>query len=197
MADTATDIRTRDDEGRLVASGVNWREDRRLVTGLLFTALFLLAMLEMLVLVLLAAARNGTVLMIFGAIALLMYGLWRLMPLVGFRRRELVFHADSRMTTPLGLPGYEKYQEIPSDHAHVSSIEMQRVTGDYRVEMYWQSGDTTIIAHNLADWEARKIAVSLSNALRDLRESMTTMNRAAAPAARVKEGRRPAAVVIE
>jgi hypothetical protein len=198
MADTlTTDIRTHDKAGSLIASGVNWSEERAWATGSVLTLLFLLAILEMLVLVVLAVARNGIVLSIFIAIGLVMFGLWRLAMSVGRRRRELVFHADGRMTAPLGLPGYERYREIPGDHAHVSSIEMNKVHTEHTVEMYWQNGHTTIVAHHLTDWQARKIAVSLSNALRGLRESMTTMNRAAAPAARVKEGRRPAAMVIE
>lgn len=198
MADmVATDIRTRDEAGNLTASGFVWSEERAWARQPLLALFLMIGVVEFAVLVLFLATRHEGVLAVLVIIGLVMFGLWRLMALVGQRQRELVFHTDGSMACRLGLPGYGGYRKIPGNHANIASIEARPDVGDHWVEIYSVVGDTTVIAHNLADWQARKVAVCLSNALSDLRESMTTMNRASTPAAGTRQGRRPAAMVID
>jgi hypothetical protein len=159
-------LRERDVDGRLLAAGVRWSENRGVAEALCLSLAVLVCM-----------AGAGTILVsgIGGALVLgLGIWLWRSSFRIAGCKRELVFHRDGGMKAPLGFAHYhESCREILGHNADIVSIEMRKEgAGDIRVVMFFRSGDVVHAAGSLLPDEAHKIAVQLTLALAELREDL-------------------------
>ena len=160
-------IRERDADGRLTAAGLQWTEQRCLAFGV--------------------PIQVGTWALLGGIAALhagasgpgwTMLGLTActtaFIRLVPGRTRALIFHDDGRTSAPFGFAHHpRRYREVSGTNANVASIEARGQGSDpHYVAMYSRSGEVAYVAGRLEADNAHKVAVQLTLALAELRESM-------------------------
>lgn len=182
-------IRERDAEGTLIAAGVQWTELRmaaQVTCGIVVMLSFMGGVAAWLAGEVLKAEDTGMTALTFFAIC---GG-----ALVGGRRmrgtvRSLVFQRDGRILAPLGFAHYPaRFREVDGHIDNIVSIEArgQGLT-DCSVVMFARCGDIAYVAGRLHQDSAHKVAVQLTLALAELRESL------AAPAGAHKPSSRSAA----
>lgn len=160
-------IRERDADGRLIAAGLQWTEQRRLAFGLLmqFGTWALLGGVAALL-----AGASGPGWTMLGLTVCAM-AIARLTP---GRTRALIFHDDGRTSAPFGFAHHpRRFREVSGSNANVVSIEARGQGNEpHYVAMYSRSGDVAYVAGRLEVDNAHKVAVQLTLALAELRESL-------------------------
>jgi hypothetical protein len=173
-------IRSRDEDGHLMAAGVQWTE-RREVAEIGWT-LLVIACFGTAVGVLVSFAMTGAtptgVWTIAALIVACVYCVYRACRVPG-RRRALIFHRDGRTTAPFGFAHYRRrFRELSAHNAEFVSIEargQQEAGSD--VLVFTRCGDVVYAGGRLDPDHAHKVAVQLTLALSELRESMSGANR--------------------
>jgi hypothetical protein len=168
-------IRERDEDGRLLAAGLQWTEMRKGAFGTIITIANLSLMGSMAGCVHQQMFRDSN----GGLVALWLLGVCvvcvvaaRLAP---GRMRALVFHEDGRTSAPYGFAHYSsKYREVYGSNAEFVSIEARShgpQSSDADVLAYSRTGGVTYVAGHLHRDNAHMVAVQLTLALAELRES--------------------------
>ena len=161
-------IRDHDGNGRLIAAGYQWDEFPHM--WLLFIGAVLVSSIYLCV----VNSRMGGVaaalpFVISGA-ASIAVGTW-----FWECRRTIVFRRDGSVLAPNGLPNRIGVRRMRIDSAAIASIEVTRECEGAGVAIYPVDGETFAISHKLKNPAARLVAVQLTRALRELRESMSTV----------------------
>lgn len=112
-----------------------------------------------------------------GGVACLVAGLALLALLVGLQKwpRVIVFTRDGNILTPHGLPGRLFLRKLDFLHTEVVSVELTRDCRDYGVVLFTSEGRTVLVAERMFKADARLVAVQVTKALREMRETMATM----------------------
>lgn len=175
-------IRVRDEQGTLHVSGYQWREIPLYVFLLIGTAavvLFGLAVLRFTV----DGIWGGAPFLLAMFLSLgLFEGLWDYV-------RVIEFWQYGQIKSSNGLPNRFGARQLPFDHDAIASIEVTGECEGAGVAIYTVEGETIIVGHKLRTVDARRVAVQLTKALRDMRESMATINNAE-PKHTAKDGQR-------
>ncbi len=163
-------VRAHDSEGGLVAAGYSWLEEVVFIVvpfGLSGIGLILCGL----------GGASGKHLQPSEAIGFVFVGLlcFAICLQFGSIRRGVVFERGGR-TRPLGgwANRLEYFRGI-CDHAHIASIEAVKTERGMGVAIYSVRGGTTLVSNGLTEAEARLGAVQLTQALRELRESMSSV----------------------
>ncbi|MBX9865079.1 MAG: hypothetical protein K2Y42_20245 [Hyphomicrobium sp.] len=166
-------IRVRDEQGTLHVSGYQWREIPLYVFFLIGTA---------------GAASFGLFVLRFTVdgfwiaspylLAMwlsigLFEGLWDYVRVIEFWQHGAIKSSN-------GLPNRFGARQLPFDQDAIASIEVTGECEGAGVAIYTVEGETIIVGHRLRTVDARRVAVQLTKALRDMRESMATINGAQA-----------------
>ena len=164
-------LRCYDQEGLLASSGYQWDErmpPKYLGCGIVAAAAFALSVF-LFANVSAAAGIGALVTSVIGAAGCIYY--WRCRPTV-------IFHRDGRVETPFGVPRKPWARFLPVDQTKISTIEAVRQKDSACIELVTVDGETCIVGSELRFADARLIAVQLSKALRELRDSMATLKSA-------------------
>lgn len=93
-------------------------------------------------------------------------------------RRVVLFWRDGTIETPNGLPDRVGMRELPVNHRAIASIELTRECRGTGVVIYTIEGESIVVGHKLRTADARKVAVQLTKALHQLRDSIATVEAA-------------------
>lgn len=160
------------DTGRLAATGCRWEESRAWLetpVGIL-VAVPLAVAIAGLVGLLVTSSKLLSFFAVLGGLAAAAAIGAITNPLM-LRSRNLLFHDDGSVTEEhRGKP----YVWEKTRHADVLSIEAV----EKMVVIYTQGGDSIRVAQDLKPWQAHKLAVQLTLALKALRESKANANAA-------------------
>lgn len=167
-------IRERDVDGRLMAAGVQWTEMRKSAFGLYITVanLSLMGSVGGCAHQQMFRDSNG------GVVALWLLGLCVMCVVAARlslgRMRALIFRADGTTSAPFGFAYYSsRYRAMSGTNANLVSIEARSDGGaDAYVAVYSRNGDVTYVAGHLHPDNAHRVAVQLTLALAELRESL-------------------------
>ena len=170
-----SEIDERDHDGLVIARGAKWIEFNvdRFMKALFFTigaALFSIPFAQEIM-------RQGVhakaynVQGVLMALAVMSIAAWVMLRELR-QRRSVVFHVDGTTQTPCGFPGNERETEMLQEHAAITSIEAERIKGDdWAVQVYMRNGEVYTWTRYQSRFDAHKIAVTLTNALRIVREA--------------------------
>jgi hypothetical protein len=161
-------IRQSDDEHRLVETGYHWHElshDMIWVAAATFVSALYLSVAYY-------SESNFKAALPFAAVAAIYSDiLLRLL----LRRRTVVFRRDGSVRMPYGRPNKIGVRKLRIDHASIASIETTRECEGTGVAIYTVDGQTIIVSHKLRPSSARLVAVQLTKALHELRDSIATV----------------------
>jgi hypothetical protein len=166
-------IRERDEEGRLLASGFKWTEPVAWVVMIFGIGAFVLFFYA------LAGAMDhrtppGAAFMVGIASAACVL----ICILCSSIKRGIAFHSDGRVSLRGGITNWLElaWAMRAHAHAHIASIEVVKTEqGGAGVAVYTTWGGTIILSRGLDEPDARLVAVQLTIALRELRESLTSV----------------------
>ncbi len=169
-------IRMRDAAGRLTAAGAEWIEP-----DVVKTIGCILGAMPFMGLAILGVVQAGSAIEAWlSGLPFLAVGVALVaVALSAKQNRALLFHDDGRITIPFGLTGWGRRTEMQGSHEHVASIEAEVVPPNEMADqekgahviIFSRGGDTIYIAGpRLRVETARKIAVQLSHALKEVRD---------------------------
>lgn len=194
----AESIRERDSDGRLLAAGVSWSTGRAWVWMLcILPAMFLVpGGLATVPGILFHSGYRLNWLLAFVACAT---GLWlvsRAFKRYGSGIMSVIFDADGVIPTPHGRPYAPRSRIIEGSHAHLVSIETRQSSPNpnaqiplYDVCMFSSGGDVIHVAYGYPHESAHKMAVLLTAALSEMRQSQATLHARPKPQARAPRER--------
>ena len=161
-------IRERNDEGTLCGSGYQWDEQR-------LSRQFASA----------AAPAAGVIVGIgivpqhpaLGFLALV-FGLALLTAVFHRRVRErvVIFLRDGEISTPHGTPQRFFRSRLSFNHDAIASIELTSDCEGFGVMLFTTEGQSVLLSQRMHKADARFVAVQLSKALREMRESLSTLS---------------------
>jgi hypothetical protein len=179
-------IRERDADGLLSAAGFKWREPAMWVFHIFGTAGFVLAFYWLMCL---ADRRTPTEFTTAVFIALL--GCVGACVVLGSIRRGIAFERDGRVSNRGGWVNWLDLVGGIKDHADIASIEVTKTQEGAGVAVYTVYGGTMMLSEGLNEPAARLAAVQLTMALREMRESLATIQNFQQPRPRCGRRRRP------
>ncbi|AHB49907.1 hypothetical protein W911_03695 [Hyphomicrobium nitrativorans NL23] len=105
------------------------------------------------------------------------------------RPRIVVFEADGGISTPNGVAKRFWVERLNFDQTEIASIELTADGTNWGVVLFTKEGRTVLLSHAMQKADARLVAVQLTKALREIRESLSTVEsrQRAAPAAHARE----------
>lgn len=112
-----------------------------------------------------------------GGFACLAAGLALLAILIALQKwpRIVMFTRDGSILTPHGLPGRPFLRREDFLHTDVVSVELTRDCRDYGVVLFTSEGRSVLLAERMFKADARLVAVQVTKALREMRESMAVI----------------------
>jgi len=164
-------VRELDADGRLTAAGAEWTEERAAVASTLLVLLVLSFIILAFALIIMMLSGEGEV-AVLALLAIIATSV-RTMRTMRGRRRALVFHRDGRTSAPHGFAHYPgRFTEITGTNAEFVSIEARGPEFSSNVLIFTGSGGVIYAGRHLRHDDAHRIAVQLTVALRELRESI-------------------------
>jgi hypothetical protein len=164
-------VREHDADGRLREAGAEWREERAAVASALLVLIIVNFIMLMLALIIMLLSGEGQV-VVLALLAIIAISV-RTMRTMRGRRRALIFHRDGRTSAPHGFAHYHRrVREITGTHAEFVSIEARGPEFSSSVLIFTGSGGVIYAGRHLHHDDAHRIAVQLTIALRELRESI-------------------------
>ena len=166
-------IRMNDREGRLASAGAAWREESKF--GMYASAIMIIFFVGGFVcsISILMDGRHGLewlwlpVASIIGFVATCSDA-----PESCLKRRGILFRRDGSVYVPYGIPFDRRAGDLAWTQDIFRSIEVRKVREhDYAVDIHTSEGDAIMIAWRMNEGTARKLAVQLTRALRELREA--------------------------
>ena len=174
-------VQETDDAGYLSASGLHWNEGTAARNSSDYAMLWLFVIFlggASLVFIFIAWAADRVWLSL-AALPLLAVAGWLVRILFSSPpERCVMFHADGRITAPLGLPRHPKMQELPFAQEDVSTIELGPSLSGYRndftrtVRIITRFGQTLPIGSALHEEHAHEVVVRLTLALKEIRSAV-------------------------
>jgi len=167
-------IRDRNGVGQLTATGAEWPEFN---SSRFACALFAVVIASVLAYALVDNVLAGVIPMESQALlSLLLIGTiiisCRVMVGGVRKRRSVVFHLDGTIETPDGFPANEHLSEMAYDQSDIRSIEsVFNKNYQWGVLVYLQDGHILTWTQYQSKYDAHLIAVTLNNALKDIREA--------------------------
>lgn len=160
-------VRERDADGRLTAAGLEWTEQRRSAFGIL-VVISTIALIGGVPTLLVGASHPAWAMFALVACAM---AIARLTP---GRTRALIFHEDGSTSAPFGFAHHPRwFREVSGSNVNIVSIEARGHRNEpHHVAMYSRSGEVAYVAGRLEADNAHKVAVQLTLALAELRESL-------------------------
>jgi len=161
-------IRRHDTDGRLIKAGYRWDQLRlieKLGLGGAGTSLIVAAPV-------MYVGHSPQ-----GGFACLIAGLALLAILMAIQKwpRVVIFTRDGDVLTPHGLPGRMFLRKLDFLHTEVVSVELTRDCRDYGVVLFTSEGRSVLLAERMFKADARLVAVQVTKALREMRETMATI----------------------
>lgn len=169
-------IRQRDADGRLVAAGATWIEfNARRFCGALaasvLAVLYAYTAVDEIVNIGVRPKSYHFVMLLIAAVTILVSGI--VMVRTVRRWRVVLFDAGGWIGTPRGFPGNEDLEEMYHSIADIASIGTARSEKDgWFVQVYMRDGDVYTWTQFQDELDAHKIAVTLTNALADIRDAV-------------------------
>ncbi len=177
-------IRERDRDGLLSATGFTWRERVMWVFHIFGTAAFALWFYWLLCLTDRQTPTEFTT-----NVLLAMIGCISACVFLGSIRRGIAFERDGRVSNRGGWVNWLDLVGGIKDHAYIASIEVTKTEQGIGVALFTTFGGTMMVSEDLSEAGARRVAVQLTIALREMRESLTTVRSH-------QSGQRPAAAAL-
>lgn len=186
-------VEERDEHGTLHAIGARWTEARTFVEFIL-EKLVDVAMFVAFICIYgvgLFASEIGWGLALALAMAMvgIVYSMMRAVVHCAGRTRELTFWRDGVVRAPFGLAAaWFENGESRLPHTDIKSIEVEQVSEpdknravnySHGVRIFYRTGHVVHIARYIEPDDAHRLAVGLTNALRELRASMAHEGRTA------------------
>jgi hypothetical protein len=163
-------IRERDDDGRLIAAGFTWLEPVEVISipfSVLALALFLMAGG--------AASDAETPTGAAVALGLAAFACILICILCGWINRGIAFTREGRVSVRGGWINRLEMLWSIKEHAGIASIETVKTHRGTAVVIYTAWGGTFPVTDALSESEARFVAVQLTIALREIRESISSI----------------------
>ena len=159
--------RVRDDKG-LSESGYVW-DERRLDFYLVLGFFSFAGLIGFLV----ASADRGVIY----ALPALFLGVFVAGLMVWYLKhpRVVIFRRDGAILTPHGVRRQFGVRKLKCQHWEVASIELCGQGEDCGVMLYTSEGVSVLLADDMHQGDARLVAVQLTKALREMRESMAVL----------------------
>lgn len=160
-------IRERDADETLLAAGYRWDQFgllEKLAFGGLAVAGLLLAPFMYV-----GHSPQAGVVFVAASLAMLIALRW-----IGKRPRMIVFTRRGRVMAPNGIADRFGVRDL-GPIAQVSSIELTSSCQDFGVVLFTTEGRTILIAERMRKVDARLIAVQLTKALHEMRQSLATI----------------------
>ena len=164
-------IREWDEKGLLKAAGYKWTETLEWLIAFFFMCALGLALVGLACAAAGPIRAGGVELLFFGAsvVCLLMALLF------GTIERGLSFERDGRIRNRGGWVNWLDMFDGFREHKDIASIEITKTERGMAVAAYTTWGGTWILSDGLSEAHARLVSVQLTLALRELRESLTSM----------------------
>lgn len=174
-------IREYDSRGQLVAAGFQW--DERPEFWLILSVLLAPVVLSGATL---KFALDGDFVIAMRFLMAALASGWLCVWLWSWRR-SIVFYRDGRVMAPGGIPERFGIRKLRLNNDRVTSIEVMNHHDDIYIAIFTSEGETFIVSHCMRSGDARLVAVQLTKALRELRQSMSSVKNFAAPQVRILE----------
>lgn len=163
-------IRERDEDGILTAAGFKWSEPMLWVFQIFGTAGFALAFYWLMCLADRQTPKEFTTMLFFG-----MVGCIGACAILGSVDRGIAFERNGRISNRGGWVNWLDMVGNIKEHAHIASIEVVKTEHGAGVAIFTTWGGTVMLSQFLSEPAARLAAVQLTMALREMRESLTTI----------------------
>lgn len=174
-------IRERHADGLLSAAGYKWREPVMWVFHIFGTTGFVLWFYWLMCL-----ADRQTPAEFTTKVLLAMIGCIGACMFLGSIRRGISFERDGRVSNRGGWVNWLDVVGRTKDHAHIASIEVTKTEQGAGVAIVTTYGGTIMISEDLSEAAARRVAVQLTLALREMRESLTSIQNFQQPHPKVR-----------
>ena len=198
-------IREKDYAGRLINAGARWREESKF--GIYETVILLVIHVGCIAysISLVIDGRHGFEPLWLTALGIAGFVLTcRDASESCFKRRAIFFRRDGSVFVPRGIPFDRRAGELAWRQDIFRSIEVRKTREHgYAVDIHTSEGDAIMIGWKMSDATARKLAVQLTKALRELRETTArdaldlTPQEALAMAGYALRGRRYGAAAVD
>jgi hypothetical protein len=163
-------IRERGEHGELAAAGFRWSEPQMWVFHIFGTSGFLLAFYWLMCLADRGTSKEFTTMVFFGTLVCVGACMF-----LGSVRRGFAFERSGRISNRGGWVNWLDMLGSIKEHAHIASIEVTKTEQGAAVAIYTTWGGTVLLSDGLSEPAARLASVQLTMALREMRESLTTV----------------------
>jgi hypothetical protein len=163
-------IRERGEHGELTAAGFKWSEPMLWVFQIFGTGGFLLGFYWMMCLADRRTPSEFTTMVFLG-----MIGCMAACVILGSVDRGIAFERNGRISNRGGWVNWLDLVGSIKEHADIASIEVTKTEQGAGVAIFTTWGGTVMLSQGLSEPAARLAAVQLTIALREMRESLTTV----------------------
>ncbi len=163
-------IRERDEDGSLISAGFRWSEPQLWVFQIFGTAGIGFAFYWLMCLADRRTPTEFTTMVFLATI-----GCVGACAILGSVRRGIAFERNGRISNRGGWVNWLDLFGSIEEHAHIASIEITKTEQGAGVAIFTTWGGTVMLSQGLSEPAARLAAVQLTIALREMRESLTTV----------------------
>jgi hypothetical protein len=163
-------IRERSKDGLLLAAGFTWREPVMWVFQIFGTASFPLLFYWLMCMSDRKTPAEFTTTVFIGLCGCVCACIF-----LGSISRGIAFERDGRISNRGGWVNWLDLAGTTKDLAHIASIEAIKTEQGIGVAMFTIFGGTVLLSEDLSEAKARLAAVQLTAALREMRQSLTTV----------------------
>lgn len=164
-------IRERDEDGLLTAAGFRWSEPQLWVFHIFGTAGLGFALYWLMCLADRRTPTAFTTMVFLG-----MIGCVGACAILGSVRRGIAFERSGRISNRGGWVNWLDLFGSIKEYAHIASIEPTKTEQGAAVAIYTTWGGTVILSQGLSEPAARLAAVQLTIALREMRDSLSSVD---------------------
>lgn len=163
-------IRERSEDGLLSAAGFTWREPVMWVFHIFGTASFPLFFYWLMCMSDRKTPAEFTTTVFIGLCGCVCACIF-----LGSVSRGIAFERDGRISNRGGWINWLELVGATKDYSHIASIEAIKTEQGFGVAMFTIYGGTVLLSEDLSEAKARLAAVQLTMALREMRQSLTTV----------------------
>lgn len=164
-------IRERSELGELTAAGFKWSEPQLWAFQIFGTAGFLLVFYWLMCLADKRTPAGFTTMVLLATI-----GCVGACAVLGSVSRGIAFERSGRISNRGGWVNWLDLVGTTKEHAHIASIEVIKTEQGAGVAIFTTWGGTVVLSQGLSEPAARLAAVQLTMALREMRESLTSIH---------------------
>lgn len=163
-------IRERSEDGLLSAAGFTWREPVMWVFHIFGTASFPLFFYWLMCMSDRKTPAEFTTTVFIGLCGCVCACIF-----LGSVSRGIAFERDGRISNRGEWINWLELVGATKDYSHIASIEAIKTEQGFGVAMFTIYGGTVLLSEDLSEAKARLAAVQLTMALREMRQSLTTV----------------------